>query len=100
MADEHLFARVRRDDEVAGIYQDVLLTRASDDMVHKMGQDGGLVSALLIWALAPGYIDAALPAYVVGSAEDRWNDRPRVAPTKDEVAQADGSRPPPPEHTQ
>ena len=31
------------DDEVAGIYQDILLTRASDDMVHQMGQDGGLV---------------------------------------------------------
>ena len=27
---------------MSGIYQDILLTRASDDMVHKMGQDGGL----------------------------------------------------------
>ena len=26
---------------MAGIYQDILLTRASDDMVHRMGQDGG-----------------------------------------------------------
>ena len=30
-ADEHLFARTREPDEMSGIYQDVLLTRASDD---------------------------------------------------------------------
>ena len=46
--------RPRADDEVAGIYTDILLTRASDDMVHQMGQDGGLVSAILIWAMERG----------------------------------------------
>ena len=30
-ADEHLFGRVRQPDEPSGIYQDILLTRASDD---------------------------------------------------------------------
>src|SRR5215203_1649896 len=68
-ADEHLFARVRQPDEPSGIYQDILLTRASDDMVHQMGQDGGLVSALLIWSLDHGYIDAALTSYLEGGAE-------------------------------
>ncbi len=91
MADEHLFARVRQQDETSGIYQDVLLTRASDDMVHRMGQDGGLVSALLIWALDEGYIDAALVSYLDGEAGD-WKARPGVAATKDEVLAAAGSR--------
>ena len=91
-ADEHLFARVRQPEEAAGIYQDVLLTRASDDMVHKMGQDGGLVSALLIWALEQGYIEAALTSYVEGTGEDGWKARPGVAATKDEVLAAAGSR--------
>jgi coenzyme F420 hydrogenase subunit beta len=91
-ADEHLFARVRQPDEVAGIYQDVLLTRASDEMVHKMGQDGGLVSALLIWALEQGYIDAALTSFVEGTGADGWTARPGVAATKDEVLAAAGSR--------
>src|SRR5690606_36018260 len=50
-ADEHLFARYRTDDELSGIYQDILLTKASDETVHKMGQDGGLVSAMLLWLL-------------------------------------------------
>jgi coenzyme F420 hydrogenase subunit beta len=91
-ADEHLFARVRQPDEVAGIYQDVLLTRASDEMVHKMGQDGGLVSALLIWALDEGYIDAALTSFVEGTGEAGWTARPGIAATKEEVLDAAGSR--------
>src|SRR5690606_13434793 len=90
--DEHLFARVRQDDEPSGIYQDIMLTRASDEMVHKMGQDGGLVSALLIWALEQGYIDAALTSYVEGSGDDGWKARPGVAASKDEVLEAAGSR--------
>ncbi len=49
-ADRHLFARERRPDEVSGIYRDILLTRASDETVHELGQDGGLVSAILICA--------------------------------------------------
>ena len=42
----------------------VVLTRASDDMVHEMGQDGGLVSALLIWAMDKGYIEGALTSFL------------------------------------
>ena len=47
-ADMHLFGRAREPDEMAGIWRQLYLTRASDDMVNKMGQDGGLVSAMLI----------------------------------------------------
>jgi coenzyme F420 hydrogenase subunit beta len=90
-ADEHLFARVRQPDEVSGIYQDVLLVRASDDLVHRTGQDGGLVSAILIWALDHDYIDAALVSYLEGDGGD-WRARPGVASTKDEILAAAGSR--------
>ena len=89
-ADEHLFDRERQPDEVAGIYSDILLTRASDDMVHRMGQDGGLVSAILIWAMAEGYIDAALTSYV--DATDSWKAVPGVATNRDEVLAGAGSR--------
>ena len=78
-ADEHLFARIRQPDEPSGIYQDILLTRASDDMVHQMGQDGGFVSALLIWALDHGYIDAALTSYLEGATAGRAAGRPSPA---------------------
>ncbi len=90
-ANEHLFDRERQPDEVAGIYSDILLTRASDDMVHRMGQDGGLVSAILIWAMDEGYIDAALTSFLDGAAGD-WKAKPGVAANRDEVLESAGSR--------
>lgn len=90
-ADEHLFGRVREDDEVAGIYQDIMLTRASDSMVHEMGQDGGLVSSILIWAMENDYIDASLVSYLEGDASS-WRTRPGVAANREEILAAAGSR--------
>jgi coenzyme F420 hydrogenase subunit beta len=90
-ANEHLFDRDRADDEMSGIYHDILLTRASDDMVHRMGQDGGLVSAILIWAMDEGYIDAALVSYLDGEKGD-WRAIPGVAANKDEILASAGSR--------
>ena len=90
-ANEHLFAQDREPDEMSGIYKDVLLTRASDDMVHEMGQDGGLVSALLIWALDKGYIDGALTSFLEGDGST-WKAVPGVATTKEEVLASAGSR--------
>ncbi len=90
-ADDHLFGRVRHDDEVAGIYQDILLTRASDDHVHELGQDGGLVSAILIWALEHDYIDAALVSYLEGDATS-WKAIPGVAANREEILASAGSR--------
>jgi coenzyme F420 hydrogenase subunit beta len=93
-ADEHLFARVRTEDEPSGIFQDIMLTRATDEMVHKMGQDGGLVSAILIWAMDEGYIDGALTSYVEGEDGDvsSWKAIPGVATNRDEVLRGAGSR--------
>ena len=90
-ANEHLFGRDRTPDEVAGIYSDILLTRATDEMVHRMGQDGGLVSAILIWALDEGYIDGALTSFLDGATGD-WKARPGVAATREEVLASAGSR--------
>ncbi len=92
-ANEHLFDRDRADDEVAGIYDDILLTRASDDMVHQMGQDGGLVSAILIWAMEHRYIDGALTSYLEGGADSgSWKAIPGVATNRDEILAGAGSR--------
>jgi coenzyme F420 hydrogenase subunit beta len=90
-ADEHLFARQRRPDELSGIYADILLTKASDQTVHQLGQDGGLVSAILLWLLDEGYIDGALVSYLEGDG-DNWKAIPGVATNKDEVLAAAGSR--------
>jgi len=90
-ADDHLFARTRKPEEVSGIYQDILLVRASDDMVHSMGQDGGLVSALLIWARENDYIDGALVSFLEGDGKS-WKAVPGVAVSKDEILNGAGSR--------
>jgi coenzyme F420 hydrogenase subunit beta len=89
-ADMHLFGRTREPDEMYGIWQELLLTRASDEMVHKMGQDGGLVSAMLIWLRENDYIDAALVSGV--EADDVWKAKPAVVTTKEEILATAGSR--------
>jgi coenzyme F420 hydrogenase subunit beta len=76
---------------VSGVYKDILLTRASDDQVQELGQDGGLVSAVLIWALEHGYIDAALVSNVEGDGST-WKAIPGVARTREEILAAAGSR--------
>jgi coenzyme F420 hydrogenase subunit beta len=90
-ADEHLFARQREPEELSGIYQDIMLTKASDETVHKLGQDGGLVSAILLWLLDEGYIDGALVSYLEGEGGE-WKAKPGVATNKEEVLAAAGSR--------
>jgi coenzyme F420 hydrogenase subunit beta len=90
-ADEHLFGRVRETEEITGISEQVLLVRAADDHVHELGQDGGLVSAILIWLLDEGYIDGALVSYLEGDGST-WRAKPGVATTKEEVLAAAGSR--------
>ena len=83
----HLFGRLREKEEISGISEQVLLVRAADDQVHENGQDGGLVSAILIWLLDEGYIDGALVSYLEGDGST-WKAKPGVATTKEEVLAA------------
>ena len=89
--DHHLFGRARHPDEMAGVSKDIILARATDKTVHEKGQDGGLVSAILIWAMENGYIDAALVSYLEGDGTS-WKAIPGVARTREEILAAAGSR--------
>ncbi|MGH8972565.1 MAG: Coenzyme F420 hydrogenase/dehydrogenase, beta subunit C-terminal domain [Acidimicrobiia bacterium] len=89
--DTHMFGRPRLAFEVEGVTKDVILTRASDAKVAELGQDGGLVSAILIWALDHGYIDAALVSYLEGDGST-WKAIPGVARNREEILAAAGSR--------
>ncbi|HXQ44459.1 MAG TPA: Coenzyme F420 hydrogenase/dehydrogenase, beta subunit C-terminal domain [Acidimicrobiales bacterium] len=89
--DTFMFGRERTEDEVAGITGDILLVRAADTAVRDNGQDGGLVSAILIWALEHGVIDAALVSALEGDGTS-WKAVPAVARTRDEVLATAGSR--------
>ena len=89
--DTHLFGRERTANEVAGVSQDILLIRATDPEILELGQDGGLVSALLIWALEHDMIDAALVSNLEGDGST-WKAVPGLATTRAEVLAAAGSR--------
>jgi coenzyme F420 hydrogenase subunit beta len=90
-ADTLLFGRVRETEEVAGISKDIVLARATDPQILELGQDGGLVSAILIWAMEHEYIDAALVSYLEGDGTS-WKALPGVARTREEILAAAGSR--------
>ncbi len=69
--------------------KDIVLARATDPEVLEKGQDGGLVSAILLWCLEHGYIDAALVSYLEGDGTT-WKAIPGVARTREEILAAAG----------
>jgi coenzyme F420 hydrogenase subunit beta len=89
--DEFMFERTRRPDEVSGIFKDIVLARASDPVLAEVGQDGGLVSAILLYALEKDIIDCALVSYLEGDGSS-WKAVPGVARTKEDVIASAGSR--------
>jgi coenzyme F420 hydrogenase subunit beta len=89
-ADMHLFGRIRKPDEMAGVWRQLLLTRASDTVQHEKGQDGGFVTAMLSWLLDNDYIEGALVSGV--EDDDAWKARPQLVRTKEEVLATAGSR--------
>jgi coenzyme F420 hydrogenase subunit beta len=90
-ADELLFGRTRTPDEVSGIFSDIFLARASEKAIHEIGQDGGLVGAILLWALEQDLIDAALVSYLEGDGSS-WRAKPGVATTREDIIASAGSR--------
>ncbi|MGC8462668.1 MAG: Coenzyme F420 hydrogenase/dehydrogenase, beta subunit C-terminal domain [Acidimicrobiales bacterium] len=89
--DTHLFGRTRQPSEVAGVSSDILLARATDPDVLDAGQDGGLVSALLIWALEHDVVDAALVSALEGDGTS-WKAVPAVVTDRAGVLGTAGSR--------
>ena len=89
--DEYLFGRTREPEEMSGIYKDIVLARAADPVIHEVGQDGGLVSAILLYCLEHDIIDAALVSYLEGDGST-WKAVPGVARTREDVIASAGSR--------
>ena len=89
--DNFLFGRERTEEEVAGISSDIVLARATNADELEVGQDGGFVSALLVWALEHDVIDAALVSDLEGDGTS-WRAIPAVARTREQFLATAGSR--------
>jgi len=86
----YVFDRQRKRQEDFGIYRRIIVARAEDDRVLKVCQDGGVVTALLLHALATGLIDSAV---VSGISERKpFYPVPKVATTSEDLLACAGTR--------
>jgi len=77
------------EDSVLGPYQEIITARAKDKKIRGKSQDGGIVSAMLIYALEENIIDGTI---VAGEGDEPWTAEPKIATTKKEILKAAGTR--------
>ena len=82
--------RRRAQDQPEGTHRSKTLARATDRRILGRGQDGGVVTALLAWALDTGELDGAVVA--APSENVPWLDEPKLVRSSKELIAAAGSR--------
>jgi len=88
--EDFVFGRERKAEEEFGVYRRLVVARAVDDGMVKLCQDGGVVTALLLFALENGLIDSAVVSGI--SPEKPLYPAPRLATTYEEILECAGTR--------
>ena len=88
--DTSIFGMTRKPEELIGVHKEITLARATDATSLMTGQDGGVVSALLLWGLERGEIDGACTSKL--SDERQWDAEPTVVTDAEGVSATAGSR--------
>lgn len=88
--EEFVFGRERKPDEEFGIYRRLVVAQANDKETLRACQDGGVVTALLSYALKNGIIDGAAMSGV--SSDKPFYPVPRLVTTPSEVLECAGTR--------
>lgn len=76
-------------DSALGPYQEIITARATDKKIRGKSQDGGIASAILIYALEENIIDGTI---VAGDGDEPWMAEPKIATTKKEILKAAGTK--------
>ena len=79
-------------DFVLGPHQSVWMARATEEEIRRRAQYGGTVTALALFGIETGRIDAALLTAWSQDPEEPHLPRPLVAKTREEVLSASGSK--------
>ena len=85
-----VFGRERKIEEEFGVYRRVVVARTNDDRILKACQDGGVATALLLYAFENGLIDGAVVSGI--SSEKPLYPIPKLAITPDEILECAGTR--------
>ncbi len=83
-----LHSRIRRSDEPLGISRGTFVGKATKNEILSRAQDGGVVTALLAYALEIKLIDAA----VVAGRDSNWRAKPEVATKYDDLVKGAGTK--------
>lgn len=89
-AENFVFGRERKITEDFGIYRRLVVAKAKRSEVLKVCQDGGAVTALLLFALEDGFIDSAIVSGI--SQEKPFYPIPKLALTSEEILECAGTR--------
>jgi coenzyme F420 hydrogenase subunit beta len=89
--EDMLFGRRRKHpSEIYGQNRGMWLGRTTSDDIRKVGQDGGVVSAIVGWMLENGELDGACVA--MPDPEKPWFDKAAVVKTREDMLKSSGSR--------